>query len=157
VRQTDPEGLQRSKLFHQWRAQTTNLLSAMGPRNGREETIVDIADALDDLLQPLRSWGASESFRQALKGIAHDAVALDESFSGQQTYYCLRYPDRRSNVAFDPIRMRMVEESSGYRKVAFTIRPGLCKAGGQSGEKYGTLVILDHYLVATCATGSRYS
>jgi hypothetical protein len=143
IQQADSE---KQKVFHQWKAMTTSLLSTLGPHNGRDDKTTEIVEELEDLLEPFRSKLPRDSVHQSLQNLVRNAVTLDESFCGQQEWYILKYPESRFGIHFDRNKMNAREGSTALRQVAFVIRPCLCRAGGR-GESYHDLIILDRYVV----------
>jgi hypothetical protein len=120
-------------MFHQWKALTTSLLSTMSPHiTGREETAMDIVDELEDLLETFQSRLPKLAFRQVLQSIVYNAIALDETFCGQQNWYRLHYPsyqEKRYDYYMDE-SMATAAGSSLGRMVRFVIRPALYRDEG---------------------------
>lgn len=136
-------------MFHQWKAVTTGLVSALGPPIWPDYHTVGIVEELEDLLEPFRSSLPGDPVHQSLQSLVRKAVALDKSFCGQSEWYCLRYLNPRFNVPFEQNKMEVVEGSKPSREVAFTVRPCLCQAGGRRGETYDQFLMLDRYAVWT--------
>ena len=89
-------------------------------------------------------WGP---IHQSLQSLTRSAVALDESFCGQQEWYFLKYPEKRFDFYINRDQMDVVEGSTTSQHAAFVIRPGLCRAGGGRGKNYDTYFALDRYVV----------
>ena len=131
----NPADTERQKGFHQWKAATTSMLASMGPQDGRNDNTMDVVEDLEDMLEAFKPRLSRASLRQSLQDIIQKAIALDESFCGQQGWYALKYPEERHNIYVDQRYMTLVEGSSSSRRiVAFVIRPGLTRAGGVRGE-----------------------
>ncbi|CAM1509736.1 Fc.00g000710.m01.CDS01 [Cosmosporella sp. VM-42] len=133
-------------LFHLWKAATTNLLAALGPHEGRDEKVLEIVSELLSLLDNLPIHLSREELIMNLMSIVEQAVILDETLCGQQTWFFLRYPYQRSDIDVDLGVMEVKEGVSPGPLVKFVIRPALCKAGG-GGEDFGVLSIVKRHLV----------
>jgi DNA-binding transcriptional MerR regulator len=127
-----PADSEKLKAFHQWKATTASLLSALGPHNGRDDKITEIVEELEDLVEPFRSKLSRDPVHQTLQNLTLNAVALDESFCGQHEWYYLEYPKLNGDAAF-------------------VIRPRLCRAGGR-GKNYGQISHLDPSVVWSFAS-----
>jgi hypothetical protein len=140
----------QSALFHEWKALTTSLISLVCSQQDRERKILDVADELEDMLESFRSTVTVSLLKRELRSIVCKAVALDESFCGQQAWYRLMWPPAgRHDVELDRNLMKPVGEGGGKRGgakttlVMFVIQPCLCRAGGAPGESYDHFNILD--------------
>jgi len=143
---------EKLKTFHQWKAMTANLLSTLGPHNGRDGKTAEIVEELEELLEPLRSKMVSGSVRQGLQSLTRNAVALDESFCGQHEWYSLKYPKKRFDFYYNRDEAEVVEGNMASQLAAFVIRPCLCRAGGGRGKNYDKISVLDRYVVWTYAS-----
>jgi hypothetical protein len=127
-----PADSEKHKVFHQWKAMTTSLLSTLGPHNGREDKTAEMVEELEELLDPWRSKSHWNAIRQSLQSLVRHAVTLDESFCGQHEWYFLWYPEPRFDCAINLNQMQVEEGSatSASKTVAFVIRPHLCRISG---------------------------
>lgn len=143
-----PVEFDKQRLFHQWKATTTSLVHTLDPQTNRSiETVLDVADSLEDLLEPFKSRLPWTAIREALRDIAFKAIALDEIFCGQQSWYYLSYPEKKHDFITNSTRMRFAEGSSSARAVRFVIRPSLSRAGGWRGENFNETCYVEPPLV----------
>lgn len=123
-----------NKLFHSWRAQTSSFLSSITPDKVRGDAVGDVADILEEAVEPICSYRSRRALAAALAVVARKALALDEAMSCQQKWYFFNWPEKRHDITFDKSYMRAVKGNGSI--VAFVIRPALLKTGGERGEDY---------------------
>lgn len=145
---TRPISSDRDKRWHAWKAHTSSLLSALTADNTREEAVSEITELVVEALEPLCSYRTRGQLHTALGSIVRKALTLDERMSCQQKWYYLTYPIQQYNVNLDTSCMRPLKGSGSGSVVAFVVRPGLMKAGGERGENYQTPELVDHCTVA---------
>ncbi|KAK4182192.1 hypothetical protein QBC35DRAFT_396462 [Podospora australis] len=138
----------KERLFHQWKALTTGFLNkSTAQQLGRDDSIRDIVEGLEDLLEQLRP---RHPISHGLQTIVEKAVALDEIFCGQHALYEFQYSEPRHDIYVDRKYMSVVEGSPQSNKVVrFSIRPYLSRAGGLRGESYSEFVCIENQLVWT--------
>ncbi|KAH7146869.1 hypothetical protein B0J13DRAFT_500752 [Dactylonectria estremocensis] len=145
---TRMESEKQIALFHQWKALTASVVSGVCSQQDRNEKIADVADELEDMLEPFRSKLSLTSFQRELQNIVRNAVALDESFCGQQAWYRLVWPPGgRHDVDLHQGSMKIIGGGAKTRLVRFVVQPCLCRAGGGRGESYNNFILLDEYHV----------
>jgi hypothetical protein len=138
----------RDKRWHAWKAHTSSLLSALTADTTREKAVSEITELVVEALEPLCSYRTRGQLHTALGSIVRKALALDEHMSCQRKWYYLSYPRQQYNVMLDPSCMRPLKGSGSGSVVAFVVRPGLVKTGGERGENYQTRETVDHCTVA---------
>lgn len=107
----------------------------------------DVMEDLEDLLEPFKSRVSNGI--HMLGDIVSDAIALDEVFCAQVSWYQPTYPDKRHDRHIDS-NMARAEGSSSQRAVRFVIRPALYRSGGSGrGDTYDRWFVLDPTLVWT--------
>ncbi|KAK4466209.1 hypothetical protein QBC42DRAFT_193276 [Cladorrhinum samala] len=146
--QPGPNEQEHTRQFHQWKAVTTSLVNSLGPHvNDGRQIHADVMEDLEDLLEPWK--GNVSDGIHVLRDIVSDAIALDEVFCAQVSWYQLTYPDKRYDRHFDQ-NMTRAEGSSSQRAVGFVVRPALYRSGGSArGETYDRWFVLDPTLVWT--------
>ncbi|KAK4159269.1 hypothetical protein QBC43DRAFT_222375 [Cladorrhinum sp. PSN259] len=152
-----PKYEDQTRRFHHWKSVTTGLLASLSTTNStkinesRQQVLYDVTEALEDLFEPFGGRIGAGELRE-LQDIVKEAVALDEVFSGQQSWYQVHYPqDKRHDLHIDINTMEPATgSSSSSRTVRFVIRPGLWRAGGTGREeRYDAWFVLVHSLVWT--------
>lgn len=146
IKPSEPD---KTRHFHQWKAATTSLIYTLGPKaTDVQETILDVSDKLEELIDPFRSRLPMVAVRDMLRKIVTKAIAFDETLCGQQSWYYLCYPDLRDNFELDSKLANVAEkECVTGQKAKFVIRPGLSRTGGRRGEgNYAEGQVLDKWL-----------
>lgn len=133
IKPSEPE---KTRQFHQWKAATTSLIHTLGPNaTDANETMLEVADRLEELIEPLKSRLSMVAVRDVLQKIVTKAIAFDETLCGQQSWYYLCYPDPRDNFYVDWKSADIAEGASDTgQKVKFVIRPSLRRKGGRRGK-----------------------
>ncbi|KAK4173410.1 hypothetical protein QBC36DRAFT_194730 [Triangularia setosa] len=147
IKSSEPE---KTRHFHQWKAATTSLIYTLGPdATNVQETILDVTDKLEELIDPLKSRLPMVAVRDVLRKIVTKAIAFDEMLCGQQSWYYLCYPDPRDNFYLDTELADVAEGASATgQKAKFVIRPSLSRTGGRRGEgSYAERQVVDKWLV----------
>ena len=126
------------------------MLASIGTRNDSGDNIAVVIEDIEDMLEMFKPRLQWHSFRESLRDIVQKAVALDETFCGQQGWYAIKYPERRYDFHVDLKTMVPVDGTSHKRVVGFAVRPCLSRAGGVRGESYNEYSILEPHTVWTC-------
>jgi hypothetical protein len=126
------------KAYHQWKATTANVISAVNGEAGRDVQIDEVVDELESLFEEFkqRQLIRTSQLRQGFSKIVKLAVELDEIFCGQASWYFLAYPKQRHGAVFREESMRMMDNNYHMAKVKLVIRPGLRRLGGERGENW---------------------
>ncbi|KAK0747239.1 hypothetical protein B0T21DRAFT_405890 [Apiosordaria backusii] len=147
IKSSEPD---KTRHFHQWKAATTSLIYTLGPSaTNVKETILDVADRLEELIDTFKSRLPMVAVRDILQKIVTKAVAFDETLCGQPSWYYLCYPEPRDNFYFDRELTDVAEGASATgQKAKFVIRPSLSRTGGRRGEgSYAERQVVDKWLV----------
>ncbi|KAK4202112.1 hypothetical protein QBC40DRAFT_169977 [Triangularia verruculosa] len=147
IKPSEPD---KTRHFHQWKAATTSLIYTLGPTaTNVNEAIFDVADKLEELIDPFKSRLPMAPVRDNLQKIVAKAVAFDEMLCGQQSWYYLCYPEPRDNFYLDRESTDIAEGASTTgQKARFVIRPSLSRTGGRRGEgSYAERHVVDKWLV----------
>ncbi|KAK4661133.1 uncharacterized protein QC763_704920 [Podospora pseudopauciseta] len=146
IKPSEPD---KTRHFHQWKAATASLIYTLGPKaTDVQETILDVSDKLEELIDPFRSRLPMVAVRDMLHKIVTKAIAFDETLCGQQSWYYLCYPDFCDNFELDSKLANVAEkECVTGQQAKFVIRPGLSRTGGRRGEgNYAEGQVLDKWL-----------
>lgn len=112
--------------------------------------MVDVVDELEHLLEPIHYTQYTKRAREELQIIVREAISLDETFCGQQSWYHLVYPKDRYDgsldscmVADDKVELGAAKELS----YLYVIRPLLRKTGGRCLKDWDTVIVLERAIV----------
>lgn len=133
-------------LFQLWKATTTDLLTSLGPQDGRDEKIMEVVGNLLSLVMNLPTRLSREDLIESLTAIVNQAVLVDETLCRQTSWFFARYPDQRVGVNVDGLEMEQCQGVMPGEVVKFVVRPALCRAGTNE-EESDKVVFLKQSLV----------
>lgn len=133
----EPEDERFQRLYHHWKALSTNLFDMVGLQEMAETRVNEIMEVLGGALGDLLSTSAAQDrlYLKARLSIVRNATSLDRLFSGQMKWYLAYYPQERHGTESRP-RIRFATSNTPAASDRFTVRPALCRAGGGGGEIY---------------------
>ncbi|KAL2687804.1 hypothetical protein Neosp_005373 [[Neocosmospora] mangrovei] len=134
----EPEDERFQRLYHHWKALSTNLFDMAGLHEMAEARVNKIMEVLGGALGDLLSPSAAKDtlYLKCLLSIVRNATFLDRLFSGQMKWYLAYYPPERHVAEPRPSRIRFATSNGSAASDRFTMRPALCRAGGGDGEIY---------------------
>ncbi|KAM0428902.1 hypothetical protein ACHAPT_006702 [Fusarium lateritium] len=145
----EPEDERFQRLYHHWKALSTNLFDMAGLQEMGETRVNKIMEilgaALGDLLSP--SAAQDRLYLKALLSIVRNATALDRLFAGQMKWYLAFYPAERHGTQSRPGRISFTTNHGPDASDRFTVRPALCRAGGGGGEIYNAFSPIVNHVV----------
>lgn len=145
----EPEDERCQRLYHHWKALSTNLFDMAGLQEMAEARVNKVMEvvggALGDLLSP--SAVKDTLYLKALLSIVRNATSLDRLFSGQMKWYLAYYPPERHSTESRIGRIRFATSNGPFASDRFTVRPALCRAGGGGGEVYNSFKPIVNHVV----------
>ncbi|RSM12292.1 hypothetical protein CEP52_002450 [Fusarium oligoseptatum] len=145
----EPEDERFQRLYHHWKALSTNLFHMAGLQEMAETRVNRIMDVLGCALGDLLSPAAAKDtlYHKALLSIVRNAASLDRLFSGQTKWYLAYYPPDKHGTEPRPGRIRFATSNGPIGSDRFTVRPALCRAGGGDGEIYNSFKPIVNHVV----------